>query len=99
MGTAMPATALPACPPQQRSTRTLPTTGTTWDWLKSVERAQLDGHLTATWEKVLRKLTSFRGQDAAPPAESPTPEPEVLAAAGAAEFAVVWADDAEAEPG
>ena len=39
----------------------------------------------------------FRWADAV---QSPTLEPEVLAAAGgAAEFAVVWADDAEAEPG
>src|SRR3954452_6153251 len=37
----------------------------------------------------------FRWADAV---QSPTLEPEVLAAAGAAEFAVVWADDAEAEP-
>lgn len=41
----------------------------------------------------------FRWADAVQPAEPETPEPEVLAAAGAAEFAVVWADDAEAEPG
>src|SRR4051794_946160 len=42
----------------------------------------------------------FRWADANPaePAESPTPEPEALAAAGAG-FVVSFADDAEAEPG
>jgi hypothetical protein len=32
-----------------------------WDWLVAVERAQRDGHLTTGYEKVLRKLVTFRG--------------------------------------